>query len=98
MKAGLQKLDSLLAILRILAQRLNLRYLLQHMDAQILVQFPRGLRSREELAGYLKYWGLARNSKSWRYKILNFRLKYILEKASANTCYTEKMSDQMLGG
>jgi hypothetical protein len=91
-------LDSFLAILRVLAQPLNLRYLLQHVDAQIFVQFPRGLRDRQELAGYLKSWGLARNSKSWRYKILNFRLRYILKKASANTCYTEKMSDPMLGG
>jgi hypothetical protein len=68
------------------------------VNAQILMQLPRVLRRRQELVGYLKFWGLARISKSWRYKILNFRLRYILKKASANTCYTEKMSDPMLGG
>ena len=64
MKAGLQKLDSLLAVFRVLTQPFDLRDLLQHMNAEILVQFPRRLRSREELAGYLKSGGLAKNPNS----------------------------------
>jgi hypothetical protein len=52
-EAGLKKLDSILAVLRALTQPFDLRDLLQHMNAEILVQFPRRLRSRQELAGYL---------------------------------------------
>jgi hypothetical protein len=63
-EAGLKKLDSFLAVFRALTQPFDLRDLLQHMDAEILVQFPRRLRSREELAGYLKSGGLAKNPNS----------------------------------
>lgn len=52
LKSGLQQLDSLLAIFRVFAKSLDLLDLLQHVNAQIFVQFPRGLRSSRELVGY----------------------------------------------
>jgi hypothetical protein len=52
LKAGLKQLDIFLAIFRMLAQPLDFRDLLQHVHAQIFVQFPRGLRSSKELVGY----------------------------------------------
>jgi hypothetical protein len=52
LKSGLKQLDSLSAIFRVFAQSLDLLDLLQHVNAQIFVQFPRGLRSSRELVGY----------------------------------------------
>jgi hypothetical protein len=52
LKAGLKQLDIFFAIFRVLAQPLDFRDLLQHVHAQIFVQFPRGLRSSKELVGY----------------------------------------------
>jgi hypothetical protein len=60
LEAGLKQLDSLLAIFRMLAQPLDLRDLLQHVHAQIFVQFPRGLRSSRELVGYYNLGGWRR--------------------------------------
>jgi hypothetical protein len=76
-EAGLQVLYSIVAIFNILAQPLYLSHLLQHMDTQIFVQFPCSLRSGKELAGNSNFWGLARSSKTWVGRILNFRLRYI---------------------
>jgi hypothetical protein len=52
LKAGLKQLDIFFAIFRVLAQPLDFCDLLQHVHAQVFVQFPRGLRSSKELVGY----------------------------------------------